>query len=249
MEYRVEALAAAAGVRVDTVRFYQSRGLLPKPGRRGRLAIYDADHLQRLRRIRSLVDEGFSLAQIGRVLAAGAPGRAGDPVLAALAEDAPGPRTYSRAELAAEVGIPEALIQAVEAAGLGEPLEIGGEPRFVEADLEMARAALAVLGAGFPLDALLGLSTRHANHVREVADAAIDLFDSHIRKDAAGGEFIAQAFHTLLPQITRLVALHFQRTLVNRALERLAESEGDDTANLERALDATRSSRLEVEWR
>ena len=88
MEYRVEALAAAAGVRVDTVRFYQSRGLLPKPGRRGRLAIYDADHLQRLRRIRSLVDEGFSLAQIGRVLAAGAPGRAGDPVLAALAEDA-----------------------------------------------------------------------------------------------------------------------------------------------------------------
>lgn len=54
MEYRVEALAAAAGIRVDTVRFYQSRGLLPKPGRRGRLAIYEADHLQRLRRIRTL---------------------------------------------------------------------------------------------------------------------------------------------------------------------------------------------------
>jgi hypothetical protein len=99
------------------------------------------------------------------------------------------------------------------------------------------------------LDALLALSTRHANHVRAVADEAIDLFDDHIRKDAAGGEVIAQAFRSLLPQITRLVALHFQRTLVNRALERLSTSEGEDKVNLERALEATRASRLEVEWR
>ena len=60
---------------------------------------------------------------------------------------------------------------------------------------------------------------------------------------------IAQAFRSLLPQITRLVALHFQRTLVNRALERLSTSEGEDKVNLERALEATRASRLEVEWR
>jgi DNA-binding transcriptional MerR regulator len=249
MEYRVEDLAAAAGIPVDTLRFYQTRGLLPKPGHRGRLAIYDAGHLQRLRRIRSLVEQGFSLAQIGRVLEGDEEGPASEPLLAALAREGVGQRTYSRAELAAEVGIPEALIQAVEAAGLGEPLEIDGEPRFVEADLEMARAALAVLGAGFPLDVLLGLSARHASHVRDVADEAIDLFDAYIRKGAAEEEAITQAFRSLLPQITRLVALHFQRTLVNRALERLAGSEGDRKVNLERALAATRSSRLEVEWR
>ena len=39
MEYRVEELAATAGVRVDTVRFYQSRGLLPAPVRVGRIAV------------------------------------------------------------------------------------------------------------------------------------------------------------------------------------------------------------------
>jgi len=217
-------------------------------GRRGRLAIYQATHLRRLRRIRSLVDQGFSLAQIGRVVG-GAESAAGEPELAALAGGREGERTYSRSELAAEVGIPEALIQAVEAAGLGEPLEVGGEPRFVEADLAMARAALTILGAGFPMDALLALSTRHAHHVREVADAAIDLFDEYIRKDATENEVVTQAFHTLLPQLTRLVALHFQRTLVNRALERLAQSEGDRKLDLERALAATRSSRLEVEWR
>jgi DNA-binding transcriptional MerR regulator len=249
MEYRVEALAAAAGIAVDTLRFYQTRGLLPKPGRRGRVAIYGPGHLQRLRRIRSLVEQGFSLAQIGRVLEGDEQGPAAEPLLAALAREGVGQRTYSRAELAAEVGIPEALIQAVEVAGLGEPLEINGEPRFVEADLEMAKAALAVLGAGFPLDVLLGLSARHASHVRDVADEAIDLFDDYIRKGAAEEEAIAQAFRSLLPQITRLVALHFQRTLVNRALKRLADSAGESKVDLERALAATRSGRLEVEWR
>ena len=49
MEFRVEALASAAGVRVDTVRFYQTKGLIPKPMRRGRVAIYGETHLERLR--------------------------------------------------------------------------------------------------------------------------------------------------------------------------------------------------------
>jgi hypothetical protein len=34
--YRVEELAAATGVGVDTIRFYQGRGLLDAPERRGR---------------------------------------------------------------------------------------------------------------------------------------------------------------------------------------------------------------------
>ena len=42
MEYRVEELAASAGVRVDTVRFYQGRGLLPAPRREGRVAFYQS---------------------------------------------------------------------------------------------------------------------------------------------------------------------------------------------------------------
>ncbi len=68
MEYRVGELAEAAGIGVDTVRFYQSRGLIPPPVRRGRFAIYSADHLDRVRRIRTLLDAGFSLAQIRRLL-------------------------------------------------------------------------------------------------------------------------------------------------------------------------------------
>ena len=39
MDYRVEALAAAAGISVDTLRFYQARGLLPSPRRVGRVVL------------------------------------------------------------------------------------------------------------------------------------------------------------------------------------------------------------------
>jgi DNA-binding transcriptional MerR regulator len=246
MEYRVEALAAAAGVRVDTVRFYQTRGLLPKPKRRGRVAIYEAAHLERLRRIRELLEQGFTLAQIERVLDHDA--AEAEPLLEALVEQGVGQRTLSRGELAREAGVPEALIQAAEAAQLIEPLMIDGEPRFAEADVEMGRAALAILGAGFPLNDLLQLSIEHARNVREVADAAIDLFDDHVRKGDTEDSAVTEAFRTLMPQVTRLVALHFQRTLVGRALERLATAGEGERAHLEQAL-ADTARRLEVQWR
>jgi DNA-binding transcriptional MerR regulator len=247
MNYRVEEIAARAGVRVDTIRFYQFRGLLPRPRREGRIAVYDDGHLERLRRIRELVDQGFTLAQIKRLLEREAEDR---PLLEALVEEQVGERTFSRAELAAEVGIPEELIGAAEASGLVQPLQIEGEERFSAADREMAHAALRILNAGFPLNELLGLAVQHARSVQEVSDRAIDLFDDHVRKRAAErgdtGE-VTEAFRDLLPQLTRLVALHFQRTVVSRALHRLAGHGEDD--DLRAALAATESASLEIAWR
>jgi DNA-binding transcriptional MerR regulator len=252
MDYRVEELAAAAGLRVDTLRFYQARGLLPPPRREGRVAWYGEDHLARLRRIRELQRQRFTLAQIRRVLErpdepAGAP-----PLLAALARERVGARTLSLAELAAEAGVPEVLIRGAVASGLVEPLVVDGEERFGEADLEMARAGFALLAAGFPLQGLLGQAVAHAHNVQELCDAAIDLFDEHVRKRGASAgdmEAITEVFRRLLPQVTRLVALHFQRTLVTRALNRLKGKQEVDA--LRAALAATESARLEVEvaWR
>jgi DNA-binding transcriptional MerR regulator len=69
VRYRVEQLAASCDVSVDTVRFYQSRGLLPQPEREGRVAWYDESHAERIRRIRDLRSKGLTLAAISRVLA------------------------------------------------------------------------------------------------------------------------------------------------------------------------------------
>jgi DNA-binding transcriptional MerR regulator len=248
MEYRVEQLAAAAQLPVDTLRFYQSRGLLPAPRREGRRAIYADQHLERLTRIRSLQQQGFSLSQIQRVLEQ-PDGESEEPLLAALLEETVGGRTLSREAFAAESGMPEVMILAAERAGLFEPVVVDGESRFVEADLGMARAGLMLLEAGIPLQQLLELSTRHAQNVQSACDAAIDLFDDSIRKRGADDESVSRIFRDLLPQVTRLVALHFQRTLVTRALDRFRDKK--EHGALAEALAATESAQLDVEvtWR
>lgn len=250
MEYRIEELAAAAGMGVDTIRFYQSAGLLAAPRREGRVAWYQEAHLERLRRIRALKQQRFTLAQIRRVLAEGPAADAAAPLLEALVEASVGRRTLTRAELAAEAGVPEPLVQAAVAAGLVEPLRLDEGERFAEADVELARSALAILGAGFPLTELLALAVRHAGHVAQTCEEAIDLFDRHVRRRggaAPSADEISEAFRTLLPEVTRLVARHFQRTLVNRALDRLERSHERDA--LAAAAVATESARLEVTWK
>src|SRR5437764_1290037 len=67
-ELRVEDLAGRADVSVDTIRFYQKRRLLPPPERRGRIAWYGTEHVERLARIKDLQRRGFSLAVIRRIV-------------------------------------------------------------------------------------------------------------------------------------------------------------------------------------
>jgi DNA-binding transcriptional MerR regulator len=68
MQFRVEELAAEAGISVELLRSYQSKGLLPPPRHEGRLALYGAHHLERLRTIRDLKGQGYSLRAITRLL-------------------------------------------------------------------------------------------------------------------------------------------------------------------------------------
>jgi len=251
MEYRVEDLARAGGVRVDTVRFYQGRGLLDAPRKRGRVAIYDDQHLARLRRIRDLQRQGFKLEQIQRVLAE-THSEGGDALLGALLEETVGERTLSEEELAAEASLPPVMIQAAVGAGLLCPMHVDGRECYSEADAEMARTGLSLLTSGFPLQELLEVAAAHAEHVGEVCERGIDLFDDHVRKKgphAGDDQAIARSFETLLPLVTRLVALHFQRTLVTRALERLEGNE--ESTALQAALRTTEAARLKVDvtWR
>ncbi len=62
--YTIDALAAAAGVPTRTVRLYQSVGVLHRPERQGRIAIYRDAHLERLRLIANLQDRGLRLRAI-----------------------------------------------------------------------------------------------------------------------------------------------------------------------------------------
>jgi MerR family transcriptional regulator, mercuric resistance operon regulatory protein len=61
----IGCLAKAAGVGVETVRYYQRRGLLSEPARpHGEVRRYSEQDLKRLRFIRSAQAAGFTLAEI-----------------------------------------------------------------------------------------------------------------------------------------------------------------------------------------
>lgn len=68
VEYRIDDLAREAKTTTRNVRAYQERGLLPPPTLRGRVGIYDDDHLTRLKVIDSLLQRGFTSAHIADFL-------------------------------------------------------------------------------------------------------------------------------------------------------------------------------------
>ena len=61
-------LAATCGVGVETVRFYQRRGLLDTPTRGDGIRRYGSEHARRLRFIRQAQAAGFTLEQIKELL-------------------------------------------------------------------------------------------------------------------------------------------------------------------------------------
>lgn len=65
----IARLGAAAGVGVETVRYYQRRGLIAVPAGAGAVRRYGAQDVRRLRFIRRAQAAGFTLEEIGELLA------------------------------------------------------------------------------------------------------------------------------------------------------------------------------------
>jgi len=66
--YTIDELAAHTGVPSRTIRFYQSKGALPAPVRRGRKAYYGESHVERLELIARLQDRGLQIRAIRNLL-------------------------------------------------------------------------------------------------------------------------------------------------------------------------------------
>ena len=83
---------------------------------------------------------------------------------------------------------------------------------------------------------LLALARRHHDATRAIAADAVEMFDEHVRRpiqtsdlgDDEKAERLVEAFRTLLPTVTTLVANHFRSVLLEVAQEHL-ESVGDAT--------------------
>ncbi len=249
---RVEDLAELVEVSVDTIRFYQKRDLLAPPLRRGRVAWYGTEHVERLRQIKELQREGFTLAIIRRILA-GELGAVDRPLAAAVVEsDTEDFLTVD--ELAARAGVPAALVEAVVAEGLLLGRIHDGTAHFTTADIAVVAAGLELLEAGVPLSALLDLARQHHAATLNLANAAVELFDEHVRRpllaselgDEERAERLVSSFRRLLPATGTLVSQHFRRVLLRVAQEHLeAVGDQDEIA----AATAVGARRIEDQWR
>jgi DNA-binding transcriptional MerR regulator len=227
MEYRIEQLARTAGVAVDTIRFYQGKGLLEAPRRDGRVTWYGDSHLERLKRIKELQQQGFTLTVIQRFLAGEL--EASDEALVAAVTHPSAPQTLTLSELAQRSGVAEPLLATLEQAGLLVPITGGEEPFYPASDLDAIAAGMKLISAGVPLGELMELGKEHAASVDRTARTAVDLFDRYVREriQAEGGETEAaerkllETFNQLLEASGVLVRHHFERTLLRAAREHI----------------------------
>jgi len=232
VEYRIEQLARAAGVAVDTIRFYQGKGLLEAPRREGRVTFYGDAHVERLKRIKELQQQGFTLTVIQRFLSGEL--EPSDEALVAAVTHPSAPQTLTLAELAERSGVAEPLLLSLEQAGLLVPTADGDEPRYPADDLVAIASGMKLIAAGVPIGSLMELGKDYAAAVDRTARQAVDLFDRHVREriQAEGGETEAaerrllQTFNELLEASGILVRHHFQRTLLRAAREHIEKREG-----------------------
>ena len=257
MRYRVDELAANGGVRVDTVRFYQTKGLLPPPERDGRIAWYSDVHVERLRRILDLKSKGFSLISIRRLLS-GDLDAADEALVNALAGDgeqvgAAEAELLSATELAERTGLQPALVAVLENEGLLRPAERGGVTGYGAADVRALEAGIALLDTGIPLEELLALARTHDQTMRGTAEHAVELFHRYVRapirasatSEVEAAQRLIDAFYRMLPAATALLGHHFRVVLLQAAQARL-ELDGADSVEAVRA--EAEQGALETSW-
>ncbi|GAC58265.1 putative MerR family transcriptional regulator [Gordonia hirsuta DSM 44140 = NBRC 16056] len=174
-EYRIDDLARAADTTVRNVRGYQDRGLIPRPIRRGRIAIYTDTHLKRLKVINDLLKRGFTMTHIGEFLSGL---QRGDDLVEVLGLKSlitePIARTpterVTTGKLLEFLGDPEPeILQQLRERGLIEPIVDehagngtgpGAPTHYLINDTETLGAYRDLLAIGIPLAYILGLQRR-----------------------------------------------------------------------------------------
>ncbi len=223
----IDQLARVTGVTVRTTRYYASRGLLPAPLRRGRVAWYAAEHRARLELVRALQDHGFTLAAIERHLSS-------IPLEASVDELA-----LQRAMLTSWSPVSRA---ALDRAGLdeaaGRPLTEDQLDRLVlvgavsETDGGWAATpafdvGLHMLDLDVPTESLVEAATAISRHMDALADELTEIVrDRVLRPRRAAGDVDSslEATYSLLRQVTlEAVVSGFQRAadeVITRSLSR-----------------------------
>jgi len=223
-DYRVDELAAEAGVSVEALRSYQSKGLLPPPRHEGRVAIYGDAHVARLREILDLKHQGYSLRMIAHLLIEQVPPAPSVPVLAdtfSSAGDAEERLTLR--QVAERTRVPPSMLRSLEASGVLQPRNDDIVRPYSTADVKAVRMLLSLISGGLPIEEFMAVARTQIETNKAVADGAIGLFFTYVREpmldsglpDDEEAERLVSALALMLQATTTLIAYNFQRRVLN----------------------------------
>lgn len=220
----MDALAEAAGVTVDVVRSYQSKGLLPAPRHHGRVALYSARHLERLRTIRALKERGHSLKVIASMLTQQPSGERYREGVLGIEDE-----SLTLLEVADRARVPPSLLRSLEASGLLRPLTVGEGCHYTGADVRAVRMLLSLVGGGVPLEEFMAVARTQIDAATTVAEGAVDLFLRYVRQPLLDSDLspeqeaerLVTAFRLMVQAANGLISYNVERMMVNLVEEEL----------------------------
>jgi DNA-binding transcriptional MerR regulator len=228
-ELTIDDLAAASGVPSRTIRFYQSKGVLPRPELKGRVAFYGPTHVERLQLIASLQDRGLRIDAIRDLMARLDKGEVDVNEWLGLdaqlqvpwAGDAP--KTVTEAELLEltgpkRPGIVAALVRA-------KLVERHGKVFLIHSPA-LLDVALKLGAAGLDLDITHGAAEILRKHLSRAAGELSEHFLEHAKEGfgrSAEATDLTAAFQALRPMGLEAVRVIFAQEM-DRALRKVVES-------------------------
>lgn len=227
--YTIDELAAQTGVPSRTIRFYQAKGALLPPVRRGRVAYYDDSHAERLRLVAHMQDRGLSLRAIRDLLQRTEGGEVSVSEWLGVGEQLRAPWTDDRPRVCTEAEL-EQLLGPVNRPGLVSDLARANLVRretqtspvtyFIPSP-GMLQIALGLERSGVPIEA-----ARIAHEIlrKQLSRAADDLVQYFVKRaqEAEGPEEVTRSFQALRSLGSEAVRLVFAQE-VERSLREAVE--------------------------
>jgi DNA-binding transcriptional MerR regulator len=221
--WRIDELAQEAGLTVDTIRYYAREGLLRPPAKQGRNRVYDAEHLERLRRICELRGQRFSLAAIKAIIDVDRPGLEGLFVTTGL--------EYSLAELTERAELDPELVEQLRKIGmLPDPSEFGGDA-YDDTDLRLLRAIGELRSIGMTDAVIVALGRIYVEHLVALQHEVLDMLSGNTNPAWDREELVeiqqnlTSNAPRLMPAIDQLLSYVHQRTLQRLTLEAARSTE------------------------
>ncbi|CAN5843162.1 MerR family transcriptional regulator [soil metagenome] len=232
-ELTVGELSRRSGVPVRTVRFYQTRYLLPPPERIGREVRYDQRHLDRLALIAELQDRGLRLSAIADLLRHAGEDHTSLLAWLGLGETLQRSWTNDRPALLTEVELRDRIgddtpgtVAALERAGLVERRADTTPVTFLVPSPALLDIAVELRDAGIDLDTSAATRILLQRRLGRLADELVAEVTERVsmsRLAEEGPAALADLIERVRPATRRAVEVVFAHEM-ERALRDIAET-------------------------